>query len=269
MSGLRIGGVSLAFLLSLAACAPHPPAREAPGVSAAGRPPEAILQTFEQRWQAVEELRALARVSVTSVQGRYSTRETFMWRRPSALRLDAVDVFGQSAMVLVADDVRASIYYPHQGVFFQGPSTAANLSRFIGLPLDVEDVAHLLAGHIQPGPKHPWAWVDYQWDHGAHLLRFVGAGGELLQDAWVDADQLLPARVIRYTGRGELAVDALYADFQTLTEAFPFPFSLTISLPLAQTELRIRFIKVDLNSGLTPSTFHLSPPEGVRVLPLE
>jgi outer membrane lipoprotein-sorting protein len=36
-----------------------------------------------------------------------------------------------------------------------------------------------------------------------------------------------------------------------------------------ETELRIQFLTVDLNPGLSPSVFHLSPPEGARIVPLE
>lgn len=269
MSRVRSSGMCLALWLSVVACATRPPARAPLEAFPPRLTAEAILQTIDHRWQGVQDLRALARVSVTSTKGRYSTRETFLWRRPATLRLESLGVFGQPAMAMVADAERASIYYPQQGLLFQGPATAANLSRFIGLPLDVEDVVHLLVGHIKPGDKHPWAWLHSQWDRDEHLLRFVGEGGGLVQDAWVDPEQLLPTRVIRYTDGGEPAVDVRYTDFRPLPEMFPFAFRLVIWLPLIETELHIQFSAVDLNPGLAPSLFRLVPPEGTRVVPLE
>lgn len=269
MRNLRSGGFSVVLLLSVMGCATFSPPRQSVKDPLQGHASEAILRVFDDRWQGVEDLRALARVSVTSEKGRYTARETVMWRRPAALRLDTLNVFGQPAMALAADPERVSIYYPHQGVFFHGPSTAANLARFIGLPLDVEDAAHLLMGYITPGSRHPWAWIHYTQDRGEHLLRFMREGGELLQDVWVEPEQLLPTRIVRYSDVGAPAVDVVYADFRPLTEMFSFPFSLTISLPLVRTELRLQFTEVDLNPGLPPSVFHLSPPDGARVVPLD
>jgi len=269
MSRVRIGGVSLVLWLGVAACATRLPPPAPPDALLQRPSTEAILHTFDRRWQAVQDLRALARVSVTSAKGRYSTRETFLWRRPATLRLETLGVFGQPAMALVADAEHAAIYYPQQGLVLQGAATAANLSRFIGLPLEVEDVVRVLAGQIEPGDKHPWARVHDQMDRDEHLLRFVGEGGTLVQDAWVDSEQLLPRRVIRYTNGGEPAVDVRYTDFRPLTEGFPFPFSLVIWLPRVETELHIQFTAVDLNPGLAPSLFRLTPPEGTRVVPLE
>lgn len=269
MRRLRISAFGFALLLSGFACTVVSPPRAHVAVPPQAITSDAIMQTFDLRWQSVEDLRALARVSVSSAKGRYSARETFMWRRPAVLRLETLNVFGQSSMVFVADPEGASIYYPHEGVFFQGPSTATNLARFIGLPLDVEDVAHLLTGYIKPGPRHPWAWTHYQQDQSEHLLRFLREEGDLVQDVWLEPARLLPTRIVRYNSEGVPAVDVLYADYRPVTETFPFPFSLTISLPLAGTELRLQFTAVDLNPALPPAMFRLSPPEGTQVVPLD
>jgi outer membrane lipoprotein-sorting protein len=102
-----------------------------------------------------------------------------------------------------------------------------------------------------------------------YLLRFLGSGEGLIQDAWVDPDQWLPRRVVRYIPPDVPAVDVAYSDFRPLTETFPFPYALTIWLPHVETEVRIQFLTVELNSGLSASLFHLSPPEGARIIPLE
>jgi outer membrane lipoprotein-sorting protein len=172
-------------------------------------------------------------------------------------------------MTMVADPTQASVYYPPQNTVFHGPATAATLARFIGLPLEVEEVAPLLIGYIRPLAAHQVSTIYLQADEGLYLLRFLGAGGELIQDAWVDPAQWLPRRVLRYTPRGTPAVDIAYSDFQPVTETFPFPHALAIWLPRVETELRLQFLSVDLNPGLSPAVFHLSPPEGVRIVPLE
>jgi hypothetical protein len=185
------------------------------------------------------------------------------------LRLDTVGLFGQPTMTLVADPARASIYYPQQAILYEGPATAATLARFIGLPLDAEDVAPLLMGYIRPSPAHQASTIYLQTDEGMYLLRFLRVGGELIQDVWIDPDQLLPRRALRYTQLGLPAVDISYSDFRPLTDTLPFPYALVIWLPRVETEVRIQFLTLDLNPGLSPSVFHLSPPEGARMVPLE
>jgi outer membrane lipoprotein-sorting protein len=264
----RAGVSALLLLVSLGACAVHPPSRETVTVPPESIAPEAIVAAFTRRWQSAEGLRALARIAVTSAQGRYSTRQTFFWRRPALIRLDTVGLFGQPTMTLVADPARASIYYPQQGTFLQGPATADTLARVIGLPLDVEDVPPLLTGALGPWLTGPGVTPYLQTDAGVYLLRFLGSDGQLIQDVWVEPEQLLPRRALRYTEHSVPAVDIAYSDFRHVAEGFPFPFELVIWVAELETEVRIQFLTVELNPGLPPSIFQLSPPAGVPVTPL-
>jgi len=269
MTHWRAGVFALLLLVSLGACATRPPSREAVPLPTESVAPEAIVAAFERRWQSAEDLRALARVAVTSAQGRYSSRQTFFWRRPTLVRLDTVGLFGQPTMTLVADPARASIYYPQQGRFLQGPATAATLARVIGLPLDAGDVPPLLMGAIGPLLTGPTVTAYLQADAGVYLLRFLGPDGRLIQDVWVEPEQLLPQRALRYTEHGVPAVDVAYGDFRHVAEGVPFPFELVIWVPGLETEVRIEFLTVELNPGLPPSIFQLSPPVGVPVTPLQ
>jgi len=264
----RAGVLAFLLVVGVSACTPRPSSREPTIRPAADISPEGILAVFDQRWQLAESLRAVARVTVTSAQGRYSTRQTFLWRRPALLRLDTLSLFGQPVMSLVADAVQASIYYPAEGAFFQGPASVGTLARVVGLPLDVEEVAPLLMGYIRPVSAQQGSAIYLQSDESMLLLRFLDGGGGLIQDAWVDPDQLLPRRVLRYTQPGIATVDIAYRDIRLLTETFPAPHVLAIWLPLAETEVRIQFLTVDLNPVLSPAVFHLSPPAGMLIRPL-
>jgi outer membrane lipoprotein-sorting protein len=268
MSCWRAGVVAFLLVVGIGACTPRHSLREPLIQPAADISPEGILAVFDQRWQLAESLRAVARVTVTSAQGRYSTRQTFLWRRPALLRLDTLSLFGQPVMSLVADAVQASIYYPTEGAFFQGPASAGTLARVVGLPLDAEEVAPLLMGYIRPAPAQQVSTIYLQADESMLLLRFRNGEGGLIQDAWVDPDQLLPRRVLRYSQRGLAIVDIAYSDVRLLTETFPAPHALAIWLPDAEMEVRIQFLTVDLNPALSPAVFHLSPPAGMLIRPL-
>jgi outer membrane lipoprotein-sorting protein len=265
----RANVLTLLLLVSLGACATRPTPPASVSLSPPSVAPEAIVAALEHRWQNAEDLRALARVTVTSAQGRYSTRQTFFWRRPALVRLDTVGLFGQPIMTLVADPARASIYYPQQGMFLQGPATATTLARVIGLPLDVEEVPPLLMGSLGSALAGQGATTYLQTDAGLYLLRFLDPDGGLIQDVWVEPEQFLPRRALRYTDRGVPAVDIAYSDFRHITERFPFPFELAIWVADVETEVRIQFLTVELNPGLPPSVFQLTPPAGVQVTPLQ
>ena len=268
MTRWGVGVLALLLGVGVLGCVPRPPSRQAIPWPAADRSPEAIMALFDQRWQLAESLRAVARVTLSSVQGRYSTRQTFLWRRPALLRLDTLSLFGQPVMSLVADAVQASVYYPTEGAFFQGPTGAATLARVVGLPLDVGEVAPLLMGYIRPAPAPQVAAIDLETDDGMLLLRFLDGAGRLIQDAWVDPDQLLPRRVLRYAQPGLAVVDIAYGDIRFLTEMFPAPHTLAMWLPQAEAEVRIQFLTVELNPDLSPAVFHLSPPAGMSIRPL-
>ena len=265
---MRAAALASLLVMGVVACTPHPSPRvpliqPTPDVS-----PEDILASFDQRWQLAEAMRALARVTVTSAQGRYTTRQTFLWSRPTVLRLDTLSLFGQPVMSLVADAAHVSIYYPGEGAFFHGPANAATLARVIGLPLDAEEVAPLLLGYPRPPPAQHLSALYLQADEGMHLIRFLGVGGWLVRDVWVDPDQWLPRRVLRYTQQGLATVDIAYSDFRFLTETFAAPHALAIWLPQVETEVRVQFMMIELNPDLSPAVFQLSPPVGVRIHPL-
>jgi outer membrane lipoprotein-sorting protein len=230
--------------------------------------PEDILAVFDQRWQHAESLRAVARVTVTSAQGRYSTRQTFLWQRPALLRLDTLGLFGQPVMSLVANSDQVSIYYPAEGNFFQGPASAETFARVIGLPLEVAEFGPLLLGYIRPVPGEQVAAVSLQADGGLYLLRFLDGRGSLIQDAWVEPEPLLPMRVLRYTAGGVGAVDIAYSEIKPLADTFPVPHSLAIWLPQVETEVRIQLLAMDLNPVLSPVVFQLSPQAGGLIRPL-
>jgi len=269
MIALRVGVLSIILLVTIGACASRPPSREPIGHTPLGAPPEAILASISQRWQAIDDLRALARTTLTSAQGRYHARQTLLWRRPASVRMDTLSLFGQPIMTLVADPTGASIYYPQEGRFFRGPATAPTFARVIGLPIDLEDVAPLLLGSLQLPPAHKAATIHVQPDAGMSLLRFLDTGGQLIQDVWVNPDQQLPQRALRYNTHGLPAVDIAYSDFRPIGEHVLIPFELTIWVPHIETEVRLQFLTVDLNPGLSPTVFQLSPPAGVQVSPLE
>jgi outer membrane lipoprotein-sorting protein len=227
-----------------------------------------MLALFDQRWRLVESLRLVARVTITSAQGRYSTRQTFLWRRPTQLRLDTLSLFGQPIISLVADALQASIYYPAENAFFQGPATAETLARVIGLPLDAAEVAPLLMGYIRPAPASQVATIDLQADDSMVLFRFLDGEGGLIQDAWVDPEQVLTRRVLRYAAHALPLVDIVYNDVRLLTDSFPAPHALAIWLPQAEAEVRVQFLSVDLNPALPPTVFRVSPPAGMPIRPL-
>jgi len=76
---------------------------------------------------------------------------------------------------------------------------------------------------------------------------------------------LLPTRVLRYTALGTTAIDISYSDFRPLTEAFSVPHTLVIWLPHMEMEVRVQFLTVELNPGLSSTVFQRSPPAGVRL----
>jgi len=265
---IRDGMLALLMLVSMASCMPRPPSHRPAGQSVTDISAQTILSSFDQRWELATDLRALARVSTASAQGRYSTRQTFLWCRPALLRLDILSLFGQPSMSLVADATQLSVYYPAQGAFFRGPPNAATLAHLIGLPLNGDEVAPLLMGYIRPSSTQQVSALYLQTDKGLSLLRFIGHGGQLMQDAWVDPEQLLPRRVLRYTALGATAVDIVYSEFRYLAEAFPVPHALAIWLPHLEMRVSIQFLMVELNPGLSPTVFQLSPPAGTPTQPL-
>src|SRR5207247_176291 len=110
---------------------------------------EGLLADLAARRAAVTSLRARARLQ-RGLTGLW-TREALLVRRPDAVRIDVLSPFGLALAVGVQGPLLWA-YPPAESTRYEGPASAANLTRLLGAPVEVGDVVDVLRGLPPPPP---------------------------------------------------------------------------------------------------------------------
>jgi hypothetical protein len=104
---------------------------------------ETLLDRLAARRTEVTSLRARARVHA-GLQGRW-VRQAFLVRRPNEVRVDVLSPFGLVLALGARDDLLWA-YPPADRTRFEGPATPANMARFLGAPVAIQDIVDILLG---------------------------------------------------------------------------------------------------------------------------
>jgi hypothetical protein len=213
---------------------------------------ETLLGDLAARRAAVSSLRARARMR-SGLSGLW-THEALLVRRPDAVRIDVLSPFG----LALAMGVRGPLmwaYPPAEGTRYEGAASAANLTRFLGAPVEVSDVVDLLLGlppaRVAVGPTALSATRD-----GEYRLTLPLASGA--QTIWFAGDTLSVRRA-EETRDGMLVLRVAFDDYR---DGFPHLVDVGAANGAAA---RLAYDAVEPNAPVDAALF--APPP--RVLPLE
>jgi hypothetical protein len=245
--------VRLAAAAALAiACAPRLPPPDL------ALEPEPLLAQVRAAASAIQSVRGEVRVRVKG-QGRGAVPAFVAARKPSSLRLEALDFFGNPVAVLVVSEGRLSIFDGRQRAFYRGAATAENVGRLVPLALAPEELVAALCGapllegeavRADPGRGH----VELEIRDGPRVTTLRVEAGAAAARAAVRA----PA------GGHDLAWSLPYA----ATGASP-PGDLTLEAKDRGVRVEVAWIDHEVNPALADRLFRMDPPSGARVVELD
>jgi hypothetical protein len=240
---------------SLAACAPHPkiPSPALPPV-AAGE----LLQRVKTCGSAIETLRGLAKVRLTTKERTLSASQVLLAAFPDRLRAESLSPFGSPLLVLASDGHDLDVLLPGQGRFLHGPASADNLRRFTRLPLRLTDLVGLL---LYRPPLFPWQEFHGGSGEGDHYRLFLDGHDNRRQVFTFDA--ALHVIGAAYYNGADLLLEVGYSEFTSNEPQYPRQAEL--HLPAYGVEATIRFSEVTLNADLPAERFRIQPPQGAKV----
>ncbi len=214
---------------------------------------EELLGDLAARRAAVTSLRARGRLK-NGLTGLW-TREALLVRRPDAVRIDVLSPFGLALAVGVQGSLLWA-YPPAESTRYEGPASAANLTRLLGAPVEVGDVVEVLLGlppaRAAVGPPALAARA------GEYRLTLPLAAGA--QTIWFAGDTLSVRRA-EETREGALALRVAFDDYRD-----GFPHLVEVGAASGATA-RLAYEAVERNVPVDPALF--APPPAARVLPLE
>lgn len=215
---------------------------------------ETLLDRLAARRTEVSSLRARARVHA-GLQGRW-VRQAFLVRRPDAVRVDVLSPFGLVLALGARDDLLWA-YPPADRIRYEGAATPANLARFLGAAVAIEDIVDILLG--TPPVRNPTgrAQIVATPEHEYRVVVPIEAG---TQTIWFAGDTLLVLRAEESHADGSI-VRLAFGEYEN-----GFPRALEVRTQDG-SPVKLDYEAVETNVALDPQLF--APPPAPRVLPLE
>jgi hypothetical protein len=224
--------------------------------------PEKLFQLVNQSQENLVTLQGDAKLHVSSPQGSGTLSMFLAISRPGLLHMETFDFFNRPVAALVSDGKRFGLYQTEGNLFYQGPASPENVSRFLPVVLPSEELVAVMLGQV---PLIPPERKTLELDRGEGVYVLKLFRGPVTQTLQVHPKYY---RVVRSEVRGVPAYDLAFDDFKT-EGSITFPKEVKLIAAAAETELRLRYSDVSLNGPPDLTLFELAPPEGARVVEVD
>lgn len=224
--------------------------------------PERLFQLVSQAQANLVTLQGDAKLHVKSPQGSGTLSMFLAISRPGLLHMETFDFFNRPVAALVSDGQRFALYQTEGNVFYQGPASPENVSRFLPVVLPSEELVAVMLGQV---PFIPAERKTLELDRSEGVYRLKLYRGPVTQLLHIHPKYY---RVIRSEVRGVPGYDLAFDDLEQ-QDSMVFPKEVKLIAEVAETELRLRYSDVALNTPPDLTLFELSPPEGARVVEVD
>jgi len=225
--------------------------------------------------QQVPSIRAEARVEQRGDRGRIKGTVFLLVQRPARVRFDVMTQFGPIA-VLTSDGDRFAYSDLRSKRFMTGQTCPENIARLLNVSLTAQQTVLLLLGGT-PMLDHVRSSVDWD-DEGFYRIVMHGADGQRQEvdmgvpeadlEAPMERQRLVLLRSELFDARGRSVWRARYDDYRRLQTggvSTDLPFSVDITQDIADSETRIRFKDVVVDTELPGDAFIQMPAPGMTI----
>lgn len=212
-----------------------------------------VLQALQRRAAAVRSLRAEARMSYQTHQGKVKATVRMMAQTGGKLRFDVVSPFDTPLATLVTEGGQFSLVDAQKNRHFHGPASPCNLSRLLRVQLRPEDVLTVLGGAT---PLITHDRKSLRWDDraGSEVLTLHGkTSTQLLRLDGRDRGWRLQSSEIR-DNKGKLLL-RLTADGYKRRGGVEVPTQMKVEQPTQKAVLALEFKRQEINIELPKIAF--------------
>ena len=248
------------LLLVVNACAPLTPPQEGLLPAPPGQG-ERLLSEWTARAGSFQALQGLAKVKVRTPEQTSGGTQVVIVRRPDRVRAETLSPFGTPLLLLATDGADLGVSIPSQNRFYFGKASAANIGRFIRLPIRPADLVNALLYNAPVWPFDELA--TWQRPDGGWLLKLTSPARH--QELLFDARKRLVE--LRYYYALKLEARVSYGDF--LEQPRPFPQRIDMELMEAGVSASLKFSELELDTEPKLSLFRLEPPPNAERINLD
>ena len=250
------------FFFLLAACLYFSSCATLPVLAPQPPSPEDLLEQVGARLQALQGLKGLAQVKISSPERTFSAQEVLFVQRPGFLRLESLGLLGTPQLYLATDGRELNLYNPGENRYYRGPATANYLSSALPVALEPKEAVALLLGGL-PFIDYEISSVRGERKEGLWILELLSTSREERQIFWVHPQSFHILRAeFHHRRSSRLLTFADYRPIQGLL--FPMRIQLTSLEPKAQ--ISVEYQEVELNPDWNRKDFLLPIPRGATVV---
>ncbi len=177
-------------------------------------------------------------------------------RTPDAVRFEALSPFGTPFLLLTVADGTLTTYSVADHRALVGPANRETTGRWLGVPLDPEDLVGLLLGRVIPPRDLREAEILPADLHG-RSVRLAGASES--RRVWMDFETGLVRRAEIGGGRRSLTVVYDDADIDGV------PRALHIATDGGDLEGEVLYREPAVSVGIDPALFRFEVPDGANI----
>jgi outer membrane biogenesis lipoprotein LolB len=250
------------ILLCLSACArlPTAPVSERPMVQSG---PD-LLKQLESRAAEIQSFKGKGNVSVVSPQKNYTGNALVAEYKPSVLRVDVLNFWGQPVVAYLMNDQEIKLMVYPESKLYRGPANSSNLGRFIPLPVSIQDFMAILTGRVA-FDKYEKPVLAESKDPTSHLLELTSRGGDDRLQLTIDAGSLNITGAQWRNARGQDIMQAEFSEFLS-QGSITMPREIKLASADQANQVRIRFRDLTFNVPSTPEVMELPVTGAVQEL---
>lgn len=259
---LKIGLLVSLIVLCLSACArlPTVPAGERPMVQSG---PD-LLKQLESRGAEIQSLKGKGNVSVVSPQRNYTGNALVTVYKPSLLRVDVLNFWGQPVVAFLTNDSEIKLMVYPESKLYRGPANSANLSRFIPLPVSIQDFMAILTGRVAFEQYEKPALVETK-DSNVYYLELTSRGGNDRLKLTIESQSLNITAAQWQNPQGQETMRAEFGEFVS-QGTITGPLEIKLTSADQANQVRIRYRDLTFNVPAAPEAMALPVSGAVQEL---
>ena len=206
------------------------------------------------RWHEFSDMRALAELTMKKGSEQQHLTGVLLAKRPTSLRFEAISPFGQPFLLVTVNAGELIAYNAATNEVTTGPATVETAASMLSLPFEPDDLVAVLSGRVVP-PKDLRVAEIFPPDADGPSVNLIGRYHE--QRVWMDFATGVVHRVNIVGGRAEAIIRFLRDEAGALT-------GLDVSAGQGYVTAKLRYRSLQLNEGVDPERFVLTPPKDAK-----
>lgn len=223
--------------------------------------PEKTLDQMLERRDAFQDVRGKAAITITQQGKKQRFLANLVFDSSYRFRMEGLGFGDTPYFFLVADDNdQLWFYVPDQKKIWRGKASAENLFQLTGILLEPETLVGLLSGNLPAGLP---AESDVSFSAREGFIQFP-FGRQGWYRLWMDTDRGVMVKVHIYGADKKLCLIVRFDDYEK-AGSYEWPRQIECDFVSSKVQLKVKYKRLFLNSGVTESSFRLHYPSGTMI----